>query len=169
MQSGIAAAYLGMSRHAYRQLEVMAAGKSMYPSLMTSHEPGQKIFNVDANGSIPELVNSMLFFSWPGRLDLLRSLPEELPRGSLHGVLARGRIRIDRLAWDWPAGRIDLDLTSCNAQTVTLRLPEDVRIISAEVDDIEAAIEVSAGTANHAELELPGSKTVCVRIGFVGC
>ena len=166
MQSGMAAAYLGMAEEAYRQLSVMAIGKSMYPSLITSHEPGQRIFNVDANGSIPELLNMMIVFSWPGRLDLLPALPKALPRGILTGIMARGRIHIDRLEWNRPEGRIDIELTSRIAQTITVRLPAGTTITSAEVTDAGAAIEESDDGPNCRRLALPAGRAVRLRIEF---
>ena len=53
---------------------------------MCSHEPGQRAFNVDANGSIPEIVHRMLVDSWPGRPDLTSEVGQTIalrpPRGS---------------------------------------------------------------------------------------
>jgi len=72
---GLAAAHLEMAEEAYGCLEVMATGASMCDSLMCSHEPRQRIFNLDANGAMPEIVNRMLVRSHPGSLDLLPALP----------------------------------------------------------------------------------------------
>ncbi len=122
IQCGAAAAYLGMAEEAYGRLKVMAVKRSMNPSLITSHEPNGGIFNTDGNGGIPQIVNTMLVFSRPGRLDLLPALPAEWPVGEIRGILGRGQITIDRLAWDKPAGTVQLTLRSAAAQTVTLRL-----------------------------------------------
>jgi hypothetical protein len=113
-----------MAEEAYGRLKVMAVKRSMNPSLITSHEPDGGIFNTDGNGGIPHIVNTMLIFSRPGRLDLLPALPAEWPTGEIRGILARGQIKIDRLAWDKPAGTVHLTLTSGTQQTITLRLGE---------------------------------------------
>jgi len=62
----------------------------------------------------------MLTFSQPGRLDLL---PAAWPKGEIRGILGRGQITIDRLAWDKPAAKLTLELTSGKDQTLTLCLP----------------------------------------------
>jgi len=165
MQSGIAAARLGMAEAAYGRLAIMAVKKSMYPSMITSHEPNGRILNTDGNGSIPELLNMMLLFSWPGRLDLLAALPDELPKGTVRGVLARRQIRINRLTWNKPAGTIHLELTSQTGQTITLRLPNSKKIEKLEVTAGGAQAK-PASAANARLLALPAGKTVTVEIRF---
>ena len=83
---GLAAAHLGMAEEAFGRLEVMATGASMYDSLMCSHEPNGRIFNLDANGAMPEIMNRMLVRSHPGSLDLLPALPKAWPRGEIRGI-----------------------------------------------------------------------------------
>ena len=122
VQAGVAAAYLGLAEEAYGRLKVMAVKRSMNPSLVTSHEPNADIFNADGNGGIPHIVNTMLVFSRPGRVDLLPALPAEWPRGEVRGILARGQITIHRLAWDKPAKTVIINLSSGVDQTITLRL-----------------------------------------------
>ena len=56
-------------------------------------------------------------------LDVLPALPAAWPQGELRGSLARGQIKIDRLAWDQPASKLWLELTSGMDQMLTLRLP----------------------------------------------
>jgi len=168
MQSGLAAAYLGLGEEAYSRLGIVVFLEAMYPSLITAHNADCKTFNTDGNGTIPEIVNMMLVFSWPGRLDLLPALPKALPRGTLKGILACGQIHIDRLEWDKSAGRVDLELTSRVAQAVTMRLPPGTRIASAKVTGGGAAIKASGDAANCRELTLQAGQTAGVRIKFAG-
>jgi len=98
IQCGIAAAYLGMAEEAYSRLQVLAAKRSMNPSLITAHEPAGEIFNTDANGGIPQVVNTMLLFSRVGRIDLLPALPAAWPNGELKGLRAKGGFEVD-LQW----------------------------------------------------------------------
>jgi hypothetical protein len=124
IQAGVSAAYLGMAEEAYGRLKVMAVKRSMNTSLITSHEPNGGIFNTDGNGGIPQIVSTMLVFSRPGRLDLLPALPKAWPKGEISGILARGQITINRLAWDRKAGTVQLRLTSGIGQAVSLHLGE---------------------------------------------
>ena len=123
MHMGLAAAYLGMAEEAYDRLRIMATTKSMYPSLICSHEPHQRIFNTDGNGAMPEIVNRMLVGALPGELNLLPALPKAMSRGSISGILVREQIRVDRLEWDRSAGKLRLELTSGKEQTVMLLVP----------------------------------------------
>lgn len=120
---GLAAAELGLAQEAYGRIEVMATGRSMAPSLMCTHEPEGRIFNVDANGAMPEIMHRLLFRASPGALELLPALPEEWPRGQITGVLAKGRITIRHLAWDVPARSVTCVLRSQVDQTVSVGLP----------------------------------------------
>jgi hypothetical protein len=126
----------------------------------------QGIFNTDANGSIPELVNSLLVFSRPGRLDLLPALPQALPRGSLSGILARGQIQVDRLQWNAPEGALHLELTSGKEQTLTLRLPTKDRIRSMAVARGPAAVRESPRGPNSREVDLPKGRPVALDLRF---
>lgn len=92
-------------------------------SLATSHDAQHHIFNVDAPGATPDIINSMLCQSAPGEIVLLPALPAALAKGILRGIRARGRITIDRLDWDCTQGTIYLVLTSEVAQTVHLHAP----------------------------------------------
>lgn len=162
----LAAAELDLSEAAYSRIEIMATRRSMVPSLMCTHEPGGRIFNVDANGAIPEIMHRMLFRSRPGSMDLLPALPSSWPSGEIMGVLAKGQISIDWLAWDRPAGRIDLRLTSRIMQTITLRLALDERITAIKVIEGKATLKKIAGKADRQELTLPANETVQIGIRF---
>ncbi len=99
IQAGVSAAWLGMPEEAYGRLKVMAVKRSMNANLITSHEPGARIFNTDGNGGIPQIVNTMLLISRQGQLDLLPALPDAWPAGSVKGILARGAFQVD-LKWE---------------------------------------------------------------------
>jgi alpha-L-fucosidase 2 len=99
IQAGVAAAFLGMPEEAYGRLKVMAVKRSMNPSLITSHEPNADIFNTDGNGGIPQIVDTLLLASQPGRIDLLPALPAAWPAGSVKGLRARGGFTVD-IEWN---------------------------------------------------------------------
>ncbi len=161
---GLAAAHLRLAEEAYGRVAIMAIRRSMYPSLMCSHEPNQQIFNVDANGAIPEIVNRMLVASQPGVLDLLPALPAAMPRGVIRGILARGQIRIDRLAWDNLARKVTLELTSGKDQTLALGLPRAAAIKAVEASG--AGVKESARGANCREVSLRAGRTARLELAF---
>ncbi len=152
VQCGVSAAFLGLPEEAYSRLQGMAVKRSMNPSLITSHEPNASILNTDGNGGIPQIVNTMLAFSQPGRLDLLPALPAAWPRGEIRGILARGQITISRLAWDKPAAQLTLELTSGKRQTLTLGLPTAAEIKSIKCTG--ATVKQSPKGLNYREVSL---------------
>jgi hypothetical protein len=108
MQSGVAAAFLGLPEEAYGRLKVMAVKRSMTPSLITTHEPDAQCFNTDGNGGIPHIMSTLLLQSrvQPGdpkpqisnqqfEIDLLPALPQAWPNGSVKGLRAPGGFTVD--------------------------------------------------------------------------
>ena len=164
IQAGLSAAFLRMPEEAFGRLAVMATKKSMYASLITSHEPNQGIFNTDGNGGIPELLTSLLVFSRLGQLDLLPALPAALPKGSLRGVLARGGLRIDRLEWDIPAGTVRLELTSRTDRPFTLRLPNTPALKSIRLTAGQATLKDSPQGPNAREITPPANQKIAIEI-----
>ena len=152
IQCGVSAAFLRMPEEAYGRLKVMAVKRSMNPSLITSHEPNAGILNTDGNGGIPQIVNTMLTFSQPGRLDLLPALPAAWPTGEIRGILCRGQITIDRLAWEQAEGKLVIELTSGKDQTLTLCLPNTQSIKS--IQGTGATVKESPKGPNHREIRL---------------
>ncbi|MFF5013170.1 glycoside hydrolase family 95-like protein [Streptomyces sp. NPDC001165] len=53
-----------------------------------------------------------LIYSRPGVLEILPALPDQLAKGTITGVRARGRIRIHSFAWDLAARTATLPVTS---------------------------------------------------------
>lgn len=165
MHMGLAAAHLGMAAEAYGRLAVMATGESMYSSLMCSHEPGRKIFNVDANGAMPELIHRMIFRSQPGELDLLPALPAEWPQGEIRGQRARQQITIDRLAWNQPAGEVELHLTSDKQQSILLRMPAAERIVELSLQRGADVRPVDSAPQSF-RVDLPAGERVELRLKY---
>ncbi|MEK7474665.1 MAG: glycoside hydrolase N-terminal domain-containing protein [Candidatus Coatesbacteria bacterium] len=166
MHQALAATRLRMAEVALDRLTVMVTGKSMYESLVTSHEPGQRIFNVDANGAIPEIVNTMLVFCWKGVLDLLPACPESFQEGYISGLLCRGGIIVDAFDWNLKTRRIELDLTSAFAQFLTLRLPNAKRIVSMRSTGEGFQVAEVPGIPNARRLDLPANSPVSLELGF---
>ncbi len=163
---GLAAAFLRMPEEAYGRLEVMATGKSMYASLMCSHEPNGRIFNLDANGAMPEIVNRMLLQSKPGLLDLLPALPKAWSHGEILGIKARQQITIDQLKWDNEVRQLTLRLTSERDQEVTLRVPNARAIRWITTTRNLADIKTVDGSPNQRVINLKKEETVEFRIYY---
>ena len=130
VQAGVSAAYLGLAEEAYGRLKVMAVKRSMNPSLITSHEPHGQIFNTDGNGGIPQIANTMLLFSRPGRIELLPALPKAWPSGSVKGLCARGGFEVDI---DWKDGKVtDYRIISAQPREVQLRVNGETKTVRSE-------------------------------------
>ncbi len=130
VQCGVAAAFLGMPEEAYGRLQAMAVKRSMFPSLITSHEPNAEIFNTDGNGGIPQIVNTMLLFSRPDQLDLLPALPAAWPAGKVTGLRARGGFTVDI---EWRDGKVtNYHITAPQARDIKVRVNGEVKIVRAE-------------------------------------
>ena len=149
VQAGVSAAYLGMAEEAYGRLKVMAAKRSMYPSLITSHEPNGGILNTDGNGGIPHIVNTMLAFSRSDRLDLLPALPAAWPEGSIRGLPVRCGCLVD-LAWS--QGRlVSATLRAQRDMSLTIRYDDQavpIRLGKGETIRLDAQLRLSRPDAD---------------------
>jgi hypothetical protein len=159
MQASLCAARLGRGDDAWNFLTIMAANGVFHTSLVPSHYDHLNVFNVDASGGIPAVVNNCLVFSLPGRLDLLPALPSALPKGSISGILARGRITVDRLAWDMPGGKVTTHLTSAVAQTVSLALPPGALNARLTVNGREQPLSYLGGGRVGCHVALPQGRS----------
>lgn len=166
MNQGQCAARLGRNDVVYEVLSRIATRQYLYPSFMIAYWPGPKGFGFDPVGTIPDIVNNSLVFAWAGILDLIPALPEEWPKGSINGVLARGQIKIIKLEWDRPAGHIDLTLTSGVAQTITVRLPPASRITSVKIIGGNLTMKELPGRPNCRELVLPAKRINRIEVAF---
>jgi hypothetical protein len=166
MHGGLCAARARMGDAAYKCIEDLATRRMIFPSMIDSHNADHGILCVDGNGCTPEIINNMLIFAQPGLLDLLPALPTAMPRGSIHGILARGQIKIGRLAWDHTARRVELELTSRIDQTVTVRLPNSPSLTSLDVTAGGASVKPSARGVNAREVTLPKGRAVKLMATF---
>ncbi len=132
MHMGLVAARLKEDAIVGRNLRHLLQNDYIYRSLVTSHNPNHKIYNVDASCSLPAVVMEMLVYSRPGVVELLPALPEALGKGTIEGVLCRGQIRVDRLSWDVGAKEVEATLTSARNQEIALLYRKGIETV--EVD-----------------------------------
>jgi hypothetical protein len=111
----------------------------------------------DAHGGIPAIIMEMLLYSRPGVIEVLPALPPSLVKGSINGMLARTFARIDKLAWDMEARRVDLTVTSVRKQDITLIARHGIDAIDAPAGVLAAALQ--AGKANI-DVRLPANRPV---------
>ena len=118
VQLGLVAASLGESELAYRCLTHLV-DRYWLNNLASMHND-KSLFNMDISGGLPAVIIKMLVYSEPGRIDLLPALPKEWETGAIEGVLCRGQIEVNRLAWTHDS--FELTLTSQIDQNVTINL-----------------------------------------------
>ncbi|MBT3266137.1 glycoside hydrolase family 95 protein [Candidatus Poribacteria bacterium] len=122
MHMALVAARLKDGDIVHRNLTQILHDEFIYRSLVTSHNPGHHIYNVDAGTSLPAVVMEMLVSSRPGVIEFLPALHDAVPRGSITGVECRTQATVDRLGWDLSARVVDAMLRSRVDQTVTVML-----------------------------------------------
>ena len=166
MHCGLAATGLGMGDDAYSRLQIMATGRSMYPSLITSHEPGPRILCDDGNGAIPHILNRMVLQSTPGRLALLPAIPAALPKGALNGIRARGQIGIQTIRWDTQSGTLSATIQSDIAQKIVLVLPPGRAAGMISVNGVAQSLTTQGVRKQGCLLDLPKGKPVRIEARF---
>ena len=139
----------------YGNLRFMLSNDYLLPSLFTYHNPG-RIYNADMLCSLPAVVMEMLVYSQPGRVELLPALHERLTRGDVQGILCRGGIRVDTLAWNMNLKRVNVTLTSHKDQTIQLILRRGFHSYKV------TGATPSEATETYLTLALPGNKPVSV-------
>jgi alpha-L-fucosidase 2 len=145
--------------------EVVLFYSDLYPSFMMSYWPGLKGFGMDPVGTLPDMVNNSLIYAWDGTVDLLPALPEAWPSGSIRGILARNQLRIETLAWDRPAGTLELTLSSGVSQTLSMRLPPRYCIASAQVTKNASLVGEDDGD-RFFKLKIPANQRITLKISF---
>ncbi|HVT82396.1 MAG TPA: glycoside hydrolase N-terminal domain-containing protein [Phycisphaerae bacterium] len=120
---GLCAARFGDAA-AVNDILTRVASRNVYPSLLTQRYEDNYTLVSDGN-AIPEILNSALLYSQPGRIDLLPALPASIPAGEIRGLAARSLvapITVTRLAWD--KAEIQVELVSSGDQSLEIRIPK---------------------------------------------
>jgi hypothetical protein len=159
MHAALIAARLRDPELLERLLTSFAGTRYLNSSLITCHNPGPFIYNLDATFSLPSLLMEMLVQSEPGELELLPALPRGLlVRGTIRGCLARGGITVEELHWNDLLGHVNVTLRSKTAQEVILRFGPQLRFVNAA--DPEDRDVVGADEPGQWTLHLPAGRSV---------
>ena len=151
----------------WRMLAEFARSRFLYRSLISSHNPGREIYNLDATLSMPGVLMKMLVHSECGLLHLLPALPaEHLPTGRIEGLLARGAIVIDSLAWDMPNRELAVALTSEAARSLTIRGPQPIEALSVSRGP---SVPIEPATRpGEWRVEVPAGETIELKASLAG-
>jgi len=159
MHASLIAARLKNPAMMWHMLSTFAAYPFVNTSFITCHNPGPRIYNLDATFSMPAVLTEMLVYSEPGLIELLPALPQDkFIRGTLRGLLARGGIKIEELHWNKTLGSVSVILYSEKLQTVQLRFGIDLRFVDA-ADPADRNL-ISADTPGQWKIELPAAQPV---------
>ncbi len=138
------------------QLRLMIEQGFVSTTFMCPHDPYARFGIADAQGGIPAIMMEMLAYSRPGVVEVLPALPPSLVRGSINGMLLRTCARLDKLAWDMNARKVDCTITSTKKQDVTFIARYGIEKISAS----SGALDTEASTRRSClYITLAGRKT----------
>jgi hypothetical protein len=118
VHQALAAARLRDTALAGRLLAALTGRGFFFRSLMSSHYPGQRVWNADAACALPGLLAELLVDSAPGRIELLPAVPGCLPSGRLRGVRTLTAVTVADLRWDAVDGAAEAVLISPARQQV---------------------------------------------------
>jgi len=147
---------------AWRMLSLFTRASFLNTSLITCHNPGLRIYNLDATFSLPAVLMKMIIHTEPGRIVLLPALPiDNLRRGTLRGVRARGGIVVEELHWNLLLRRIAIRLRSPLEQT--LHLSASLPLRSVRAGDSDAAERQPDGSWR---IRLPADRPLALTCGI---
>lgn len=110
--------------HAHNILRFLLGPERTYPNMFDAHPP----FQIDGNFGGAAGIVEMLMGSHGDVIDLLPALPKAWPTGSVTGLRARGRCRIDLY---WRDGRLDHAVLRPELSgTRTIRLADKRRVLT---------------------------------------
>ncbi|MFD6150548.1 discoidin domain-containing protein [Streptomyces sp. NPDC060243] len=132
LHGALVAADLGEAGSVGAKLLRFAKDDYYYSGMATSHYNNHNTFATDVVNSVPSVMMEMLAATGPGTLEVLPALPQGLDKGSVKGMLGKGRFTIDDLSWDTNAHTAKVTLTSGIDQDLTLIQRAGIQAISGD-------------------------------------
>lgn len=123
MHAALCATQFNQNDLIYEVFQMMIVNDSIYPTLLTSHYNNQDVFNVDGNGSMPQIIHEMLIDGTPGMIKLLYAIPDQIAKGKISGVSLVKQIRVVDFEWDLIAKQAIIKLCSSIDQEVLIDAP----------------------------------------------
>jgi alpha-L-fucosidase 2 len=89
--------------------------------------------------SVPTVMMEMLAATKPGTLELLPAVPKGLSKGSISGMLGKGRFTINNLTWNLGNRTAKVTLTSAIDQSLTLIQRSGIASITSDGGTIQSS------------------------------
>ena len=118
-------ARMGQGDHAHGVLKGLLGPSRTYPNLFDAHPP----FQIDGNFGGAAGIMEMLIQSWGNELRLLPALPTSWANGSIHGIRARGGLKVDLT---WRRGK-PTQLTIAGSPRSTVKVRSGGEMFEAEI------------------------------------
>ena len=90
--------------------------------------------------NLPDVVMEMLVFSKPGEIELLLTLSERIPSGSIVGVKCRTFAAVNQLKWDFNGKKIRTEISSLTDQNIKVRYRNGIKSLIVDGVLIESEI-----------------------------
>lgn len=96
-------------------------GKSFYKFLNSSHYENEDVFNIDATGSFPKVINdAMIYVEHDGSITLNKIQSQFLGKGILNNIVLANGIEVKEFKWDRTKKYVYLNLVVHNKQDIKI-------------------------------------------------
>ena len=132
-------------------------------SMITCHNPGLMIYNLDGTFALPSVLTKMLLHSEEGLLLLLPALPTgRLSSGTVRGLCARGGVRVEELKWNILTHDLVIQLRAKTAQHLALDCASPLRSVK-PAESCDHELNLQGGDRTVWELDLPADTSIRLR------
>ncbi len=166
MHLGLVAARLRDPELLWQLLDEFSRQRFFNNSMISCHNPGLMIYNLDATFTLPSILTKMLVHSEHGRLDLFPALPwSQLKSGTVRGLRARGGIAVEELHWNVLTRRVVIQLQATTEQRLVLDCTPSLRTVRPAGDTPED-LKLTGADRTEWTLVLPAGRSVRMVCGI---